>query len=506
VSLKPEEISKLIKDQIRRYDEDLEIDETGTIITVGDGIALIYGLQNAMAGELLRFPGDVYGMVLNLEEEHVGAVLMGDDSNIREGDEVKRTGRIVEVPVGNGMLGRVVNALGQAIDGGEPIKSDKFRPVERVAPGVMTRKSVHQPIQTGLKIIDSMIPIGRGQRELIIGDRQTGKTAIAIDTIINQKENNVKCIYVAIGQKASTVAQIVEKLRSHGAMEYTTIVSSTASEPAPLQYIAPYAGCAIGEEWMENGDDVLIVYDDLSKHAVAYRTMSLLLKRPPGREAYPGDVFYLHSRLLERAAKLNDELGAGSLTALPIIETQAGDISAYIPTNVISITDGQIFLQTELFNSGVRPAVDSGLSVSRVGSAAQIKAMKQVSGSLKLELAQFREMQAFAKFGSDLDAATTETLAHGERLTKLLIQNQYDPLPVTHQVLSLFAAKNKFLKPVKVEDVQLYEKEMLKYMERNHADILTEIEEKQALDDALSAKIKDALQSFASEFKNMIEG
>ena len=506
MSLKPEEISKLIKDQIRRYDEDLEIDETGTIITVGDGIALIYGLQNAMAGELLRFPGDIYGMVLNLEEEHVGAVLMGDDSNIREGDEVKRTGRIVEVPVGDGMLGRVVNALGQAIDGGEPIKSDKFRPVERVAPGVMTRKSVHQPIQTGLKIIDSMIPIGRGQRELIIGDRQTGKTAIAIDTIINQKNNNVKCIYVAIGQKASTVAQIVEKLRSHGAMEYPTIVSSTASEPAPLQYIAPYAGCAIGEDWMENGDDVLIVYDDLSKHAVAYRTMSLLLKRPPGREAYPGDVFYLHSRLLERAAKLNDELGAGSLTALPIIETQAGDISAYIPTNVISITDGQIFLQTELFNSGVRPAVDSGLSVSRVGSAAQIKAMKQVSGSLKLELAQFREMQAFAKFGSDLDAATTETLAHGERLTKLLIQNQYDPLPVTHQVLSLFAAKNKFLKPVKVEDVQMYEKEMLKYMERNHADILTEIEEKQALDDALSANIKAALQAFEAEFKNMIEG
>ena len=366
MSLKPEEISKLIKDQIRRYDEDLEIDETGTIITVGDGIALIYGLQNAMAGELLRFPGDIYGMVLNLEEEHVGAVLMGDDSNIREGDEVKRTGRIVEVPVGDGMLGRVVNALGQAIDGGEPIKSDKFRPVERVAPGVMTRKSVHQPIQTGLKIIDSMIPIGRGQRELIIGDRQTGKTAIAIDTIINQKNNNVKCIYVAIGQKASTVAQIVEKLRSHGAMEYTTIVSSTASEPAPLQYIAPYAGCAIGEEWMENGDDVLIVYDDLSKHAVAYRTMSLLLKRPPGREAYPGDVFYLHSRLLERAAKLNDELGAGSLTALPIIETQAGDISAYIPTNVISITDGQIFLQTELFNSGVRPAVDSEIGRAHV--------------------------------------------------------------------------------------------------------------------------------------------
>lgn len=506
VSLKPEEISKLIKDQIRKYDEDLEIDETGTIITVGDGIALIYGLQNAMAGELLRFPGDVYGMVLNLEEEHVGAVLMGDDSNIREGDEVKRTGRIVEVPVGDQMLGRVVNALGQAIDGGEPIQSNTYRPVERVAPGVMTRKSVHQPIQTGLKIIDSMIPIGKGQRELIIGDRQTGKTAIAIDTIINQKGKNVKCIYVAIGQKASTVAQIVEKLRSHGAMEYTTIVSSTASEPAPLQYIAPYAGCAIGEEWMEKGDDVLIVYDDLSKHAVAYRTMSLLLKRPPGREAYPGDVFYLHSRLLERAAKLNDELGGGSLTALPIIETQAGDISAYIPTNVISITDGQIFLQTELFNSGVRPAVDSGLSVSRVGSAAQIKAMKQVSGSLKLELAQFREMQAFAKFGSDLDAATTETLAHGERLTQLLIQNQYDPMPVTHQVLSLFAAKHKFLKPVKVENVSLYEKEMLKYMERNHADIIKKIEEKQALDETLETEIKNALTAFEKEFQNMIEG
>ena len=506
MSLKPEEISKLIKDQIRKYDENLEIDETGTIITVGDGIALIYGLQNAMAGELLRFPGDVYGMVLNLEEEHVGAVLMGDDSNIREGDEVKRTGRIVEVPVGDQMLGRVVNALGQAIDGGEPIHSDTYRPVERVAPGVMTRKSVHQPIQTGLKIIDSMIPIGKGQRELIIGDRQTGKTAIAIDTIINQKGKNVKCIYVAIGQKASTVAQIVEKLRSHGAMEYTTIVSSTASEPAPLQYIAPYAGCAIGEEWMEKGDDVLIVYDDLSKHAVAYRTMSLLLKRPPGREAYPGDVFYLHSRLLERAAKLNDELGGGSLTALPIIETQAGDISAYIPTNVISITDGQIFLQTELFNSGVRPAVDSGLSVSRVGSAAQIKAMKQVSGSLKLELAQFREMQAFAKFGSDLDAATTETLAHGERLTQLLIQNQYDPMPVTHQVLSLFAAKHKFLKPVKVENVSLYEKEMLKYMERNYADIIEKIEVKQALDETLETEIKNALTAFEKEFQNMIEG
>lgn len=506
VSLRPEEISKLIKEQIRRYDDELEIGETGTVITIGDGIALVHGLQNAMSGELLLFPHDVYGMVLNLEEEHVGAVLMGDEKGIREGDEVKRTGKIIEVPVGDMMLGRVVNALGQAIDGGTAITSEKHRPVERVAPGVMTRKSVHQPVQTGLKMIDSMIPIGKGQRELIIGDRQTGKTAIAIDTIINQKGQGVKCIYVAIGQKASTVAQIVEKLRSHNAMEYTTIVSSTASEPAPLQYIAPYAGCAIGEEWMENGDDVLIVYDDLSKHAVAYRTMSLLLKRPPGREAYPGDVFYLHSRLLERAAKLNDELGAGSLTALPIIETQAGDIAAYIPTNVISITDGQIFLQTELFNAGVRPAVDSGLSVSRVGSAAQIKAMKQVSGSLKLELAQFREMQAFAKFGSDLDAATADTLAHGERLVQLLIQSQYDPMPVEHQILSLFAAKYKFLKSVKAEEVRVYESEMLKFIQREHADIITEITEKQAIDDELTAKIKEVLTAFEKEFKNMIEG
>lgn len=506
MELRSEEISSIIKEQITHYQSQIKLTDVGTVVTVGDGIAHIHGLENCMAGELLEFPGGVQGMAQNLEEELVGAVILGSDQNIREGDTVKRTKRIVEVPVGEAMLGRVVDALGKPIDGKGAIETKESRPIEMPAPGIIERAPVNVPLQTGIKAIDSMIPIGRGQRELIIGDRQTGKTAIAIDTIINQKNNNVKCIYVAIGQKASTVAQIVEKLRSHGAMEYTTIVSSTASEPAPLQYIAPYAGCAIGEEWMENGDDVLIVYDDLSKHAVAYRTMSLLLKRPPGREAYPGDVFYLHSRLLERAAKLNDELGAGSLTALPIIETQAGDISAYIPTNVISITDGQIFLQTELFNSGVRPAVDSGLSVSRVGSAAQIKAMKQVSGSLKLELAQFREMQAFAKFGSDLDAATTETLAHGERLTKLLIQNQYDPLPVTHQVLSLFAAKNKFLKPVKVEDVQMYEKEMLKYMERNHADILTEIEEKQALDDALSANIKAALQAFEAEFKNMIEG
>ncbi len=379
MSLRPEEISKVIQAQIKDYKSTLDVAEVGTIISVGDGIALIHGLENAMSSELLQFPGGVYGMVLNLEEDHVGAVLMGSDSEIKEGDEVKRTGKIVEVPVGDCMLGRVVNSLGQAIDGKEEIKAHKTRHIERVAPGVMTRKSVHQPLMTGLKIIDSMIPIGKGQRELIIGDRQTGKTAIAIDAIINQKGKNVNCIYVAIGQKASTVAQIVEKLRQHGAMEYTTVVSASASELAPLQYIAPYTGCAIGEEWMEQGKDVLIVYDDLSKHAVAYRTLSLLLRRPPGREAYPGDVFYLHSRLLERAAKLNDELGGGSLTALPIIETQAGDISAYIPTNVISITDGQIFLQTELFNAGVRPAVDSGLSVSRVGSAAQTKAMKEVS-------------------------------------------------------------------------------------------------------------------------------
>lgn len=503
MNLRPEEISKIIKNQIKRYDDTLEVSETGTIISVGDGIALVHGLEKAMAGELLLFPGDVYGMVLNLEEESVGAVLMGSDRNIKEGDEVKRTGRIVEVPVGDCMLGRVVNALGQAIDGGDPIVSDKFRPVERVAPGVMTRKSVHQPLQTGLKCIDSMIPIGKGQRELIIGDRQTGKTAIAVDTILNQKGNNVKCIYVAIGQKASTVAQIVEKLRTHGALEYTTIVSSTASEAAPLQYIAPYAGCAIGEEWMENGDDVLIVYDDLSKHAVAYRTMSLLLKRPPGREAYPGDVFYLHSRLLERSAKLNEEYGLGSLTALPIIETQAGDIAAYIPTNVISITDGQIFLQTELFNSGVRPAVDSGLSVSRVGSSAQVKAMKQVAGSLKLELAQYRELQAFSQFGSDLDPATKATLDHGERLTELLKQAQYSPLTVTEQVLSLFAAKNKFLREVAVEEIQEYERSMHKFIADKHPEIIEELDREQSISDELDAKLKAALVEFKPVFETI---
>ncbi len=505
MELRPEEISALIKDQIKNYEDRIVAEDVGYVIRVGDGIAVIQGLEKAMAGELLLFPNDVYGMVLNLEEESVGAVLLGSDAKIKEGDEVKRTGRIVEVPVGDGMLGRVVNALGQPIDGGAPIEHTKTRPIERVAPGVMTRKSVHQPLQTGLKIIDSMIPIGRGQRELIIGDRQTGKTAIAVDTIINQKGKNVLCIYVAIGQKASTVAQIVEKLRQHGAMEYTTIVASTASELAPLQYIAPYAGCAIGEEWMEEGKDVLIVYDDLSKHAVAYRTLSLLLKRPPGREAYPGDVFYLHSRLLERAAKLSDALGGGSLTALPIIETQAGDIAAYIPTNVISITDGQIFLQTELFNSGVRPAVDSGLSVSRVGSSAQTKAMKAVSGSLKLELAQYNEMLSFAQFGSDLDPATKAVIDHGARLTELLKQGQYSPLTVSEMVVSLFAAKNKFLRDVAVENVKEYEAGLHAEMHRNHQDLLDEIDSTGKLSDELTASLKEIIGKFTDNFK-MLHG
>lgn len=496
MSLRPEEISKIIQEQIQRYDEKLEVAETGTIITIGDGIALIHGLEKAMYGELLLFPGNVYGMVLNLEEEHVGAVLMGSESEIKEGDIVKRTGKVVEVPVGDAMLGRVVNALGQPIDGLGPIQTEKHMPIERVASGVMTRKSVHQPLQTGLKVIDSMIPIGRGQRELIIGDRQTGKTAIAIDTILNQKGKNINCVYVAIGQKASTVAQIVERLRQADALKYTTIVSATASELAPLQYLAPYSGCTIGEYWMDNGKDVLIVYDDLSKHAVAYRTLSLLLRRPPGREAYPGDVFYLHSRLLERAAKLNEENGNGSLTALPIIETQAGDISAYIPTNVISITDGQIFLQTELFNAGIRPAVDSGFSVSRVGSSAQTKAMKQVSGSLKLELAQYRELQAFTKFGSDLDAATKAVLDHGERLTALLVQPQYSPFSTVDQVLSLFAAKNGFLKDVAVDKVHDYEMKMHNFLRNNHKHLVEELEQKEAISDELSNQLMNALKAF----------
>ena len=501
MSLRPEEISALIKEQIKHYEDKIQSNDVGYVIRVGDGIALIQGLDKAMSSELLLFPHDVYGMVLNLEEDHVGAVLLGDDTLIKEGDEVKRTGRIVEVPVGDGMLGRVVNALGQPIDGKGPIVCDRTRPVERVAPGVMTRKSVHQPLMTGLKIIDSMIPIGKGQRELIIGDRQTGKTAIAVDTILNQKGQDVYCIYVAIGQKASTVAQIMEKLRQHDAMGYTTIVAATASEMSPLQYLAPYAGCAIGEEWMEQGKDVLIIYDDLSKHAVAYRTMSLLLRRPPGREAYPGDVFYLHSRLLERAAKLNDELGGGSLTALPIIETQAGDISAYIPTNVISITDGQIFLQTELFNAGVRPAVDSGLSVSRVGSAAQTKAMKQVSGSLKLDLAQYHEMLSFSQFGSDLDPVTKATIDHGARLTELLKQGQYSPLTMSEQVLSLFAAKNGYLKNVPVEQIKNFEEGMHKFFAQDKADLIERIDTEKKLDADLEVALKQAMDEYLQQFQ-----
>ncbi|WP_019892170.1 F0F1 ATP synthase subunit alpha [Allobaculum stercoricanis] len=501
MSLNPAEISKLIKAQIQNVDKDIEMNESGTVLSVGDGIATVYGLKSAMMSELLLFPHDVYGMVMNLEEDQVGVVLMSNDPDIKEGDTVTRTGHVVEVPVGDAMLGRVVNALGQPIDGKGAIEGTRLRPVERVAPGVMTRKSVSVPLQTGLKIIDSMIPIGRGQRELIIGDRQTGKTAIAIDTIINQKDQGVNCIYVAIGQKASTVAQIVEKLKQFGAMDYTTVVVSTASEAAPLQYIAPYSGCAIGEEWMEQGKDVLIVYDDLSKHAVAYRAMALLLRRPPGREAYPGDVFYLHSRLLERAARLNENHGGGSLTALPIIETQAGDIAAYIPTNVISITDGQIFLKTDMFNSGLRPAVDSGLSVSRVGSAAQVKAMKQVSGSLKLELAQFAEMEAFSKFGSDLDAATAEVLNHGYRLTQLLVQKQYAPLSMPEEVLALFSGKYKFLKSIPVEMVQDFEEKMLLFFKNEHPEIIAQIDQEGVLSDELIATIKDYMQQFLDDYK-----
>ncbi len=471
MNLKPEEISSVIKEQMKRYAAQLQVADVGTVIQVADGIARIHGLENAMQGELLEFPGEVYGMVLNLEEDNVGAVLLGDHRNINEGDTVKTTGRVVEVPVGDAMLGRVVNALGQPIDGKGPIETDKFRQIERVASGVISRKSVDTPLQTGIKAIDSMIPIGRGQRELIIGDRQTGKTAIAIDTIINQKGQNVKCIYVAIGQKASTVAGIVNTLEEFGAMSYTTVVASTASELAPLQYIAPYAGCAIGEEWMENGEDVLIIYDDLSKHATAYRTLSLLLRRPPGREAYPGDVFYLHSRLLERAARLNDALGGGSLTALPIIETQAGDVSAYIPTNVISITDGQIYLETEAFNAGFRPAINAGLSVSRVGGSAQIKAMKKIAAPIRVELAQYRELASFAQFGSELDADTTEKLAQGERIREILKQPQYKPMAVEYQIMIIFAATRKYLLDIPVEDILTFESELFEYVDTKYPEI-----------------------------------
>lgn len=503
MDIKAEEISALIKKRIKHYEEKIESDDTGVVVTVGDGIALIQGLDKAMASELVVFEDDTYGMILNLEEEMVGVVILGNDENIKEGQTVKRTGQIVEVKVGDAMLGRVVNALGEPIDGEGPIESDKYRPIERVAPGVMTRKSVHEPLMTGLKIVDSMIPIGRGQRELIIGDRQTGKTAIAIDTILNQKDTGVLCIYVAIGQKASTVAQIVEKLKQHGAMSYTTVVMASASESAPMQYIVPYSACAIGEEWMEQGKHVLIVYDDLSKHAVAYRTMSLLLRRPPGREAYPGDVFYLHSRLLERACKLNDELGAGSLTALPIIETQAGDISAYIPTNVISITDGQIFLQTELFNSGNRPAVDSGLSVSRVGSAAQTKAMKQLSKSLKLELAQYMEMLSFTQFGSDLDPITQRTIDHGARLQEILKQGQYEPLPMSLQVVSLYTVENNYLEDVELSEIKNCEKGLHKYMKTKHADFLEELEDKKELSKEMMETLKSCVEAYMNEYKTL---
>ncbi|OOB79777.1 MAG: F0F1 ATP synthase subunit alpha [Epulopiscium sp. Nuni2H_MBin001] len=498
--LKPEEISSVIKAQINNYKVHLEVSEVGTVMQVGDGIARVHGLQKAMAGELLEFPGEIYGMVLNLEEDNIGVVLLGSDQNIKEGDTVKSTGRVVEVPVGDAMVGRVVNALGQPIDGKGPIASDKFRPVERVAPGVMTRKSVSVPLQTGEKAIDSMVPIGRGQRELIIGDRQTGKTTIAIDTIINQKGQDVNCIYVAIGQKASTVAQIVATLEKFGAMAYTTVVASTASELAPLQYLAPYSGVTIAEEWMENGKDCLIIYDDLSKHAVAYRTMALLLRRPPGREAYPGDVFYLHSRLLERAARLSEKYGGGSITALPIIETQAGDISAYIPTNVISITDGQIFLETELFNAGVRPAVNPGLSVSRVGGAAQIKAMKQIAGPIRVELAQYRSLASFAQFGSDLDTATQNALTQGERIMEVLKQGQYQPMSVGEQIIVLYAATRKYLMDIPLGAVKQFEKELLEFFKSRYPDIITEIVKPSGLTPDLDTRVKNTIEEFKQSF------
>ncbi|BDV41242.1 ATP synthase subunit alpha [Geotalea uraniireducens] len=500
MEIRAEEISEIIRKQIKDYGKEVEVAETGTIISVGDGIARIHGLDKAMAGELLEFPGGVSGMVLNLEEDNVGAAILGDFEGIKEGDSVKRTGRIVEVPVGEALVGRVVNAIGEAIDGKGPIDSKDFRKVEVKAPGIVKRKSVHQPMQTGLKAIDSMVPIGRGQRELIIGDRQTGKTAVAIDTIINQKGGDVICIYVAIGQKRSTVAQVVGKLQEHGAMDYTIVVAATASEPAPLQFIAPYTGVTMGEYFRDNGKHALIIYDDLSKQAVAYRQLSLLLRRPPGREAYPGDVFYLHSRLLERAAKLSDDCGAGSLTALPIIETQAGDVSAYIPTNVISITDGQIYLESDLFYSGVRPAINVGLSVSRVGGSAQIKAMKQVAGTLRLNLAQYREMAAFAQFGSDLDKATQMQLARGERLVEILKQPQYRPLPAEKQVIVIFAANNGYVDEYSVSVLNRYESELNTFFDTRKADILAELREKKAIDDDLKTKIIAALDEFKKEF------
>lgn len=500
VNLRPEEISSVIKEQIKNYTAKLETTDVGTVIQVADGITRIHGLENAMQGELLEFPGEVYGMVMNLEEDNVGVVLLGDSRAVSEGDVVKTTGRVVEVPVGDALTGRVVNALGQPIDEKGPIDTDKYRPVERVAYGVIDRQAVDTPVQTGIKAIDSMVPIGRGQRELIIGDRQTGKTAIAVDTIINQKGQNMHCIYVAIGQKASTVASIVKTLKEHDAMEYTTVVASTASELAPLQYIAPYAGCAIGEEWMERGEDVLIIYDDLSKHATAYRTLSLLLRRPPGREAYPGDVFYLHSRLLERASRLSKELGGGSLTAIPIIETQAGDVSAYIPTNVISITDGQIYLETEMFHAGFRPAINAGLSVSRVGGAAQIKAMKKIAGPIRTELAQYRELAAFAQFGSELDDDTRERLAQGERIKEVLKQPQYQPLAVEKQVVIIYAVTRKYLLDVPVERIAEFEKGLYEFVETKYPEIYKAIRETGEINSETDALIQKAITEFKNQF------
>ena len=500
MNLRPEEISSVIKEQIKRYSAELEVSEVGTVIQVADGIARIHGLEKAMQGELLEFPGEVYGMVLNLEEDNVGAVLLGDSRNISEGDTVKTTGRVVEVPVGDALTGRVVNALGQPIDGKGPINTDKTRQIERVASGVITRKSVSVPLQTGIKAIDAMVPIGRGQRELIIGDRQTGKTAIAIDTIINQKGQGVHCIYVAIGQKASTVASIVKTLEEYGAMSYTTVVASTASELAPLQYIAPYSGCAIGEEWMENGEDVLVVYDDLSKHAAAYRTLSLLLKRAPGREAYPGDVFYLHSRLLERAARMSDEYGGGSLTALPIIETQAGDVSAYIPTNVISMTDGQIYLETEMFNSGFRPAINAGLSVSRVGGSAQIKAIKKIAAPIRTELAQYRELASFSQFGSELDADTKEKLAQGERIREMLKQPQYKPMPVEYQVIIIYAVTKKFVIDIPVDKILDFEQGLFDFIDTKYPQIPESIKETKELSEDTEKLLVSAIEEFKKTF------
>ena len=500
MNLRPEEISAVIKEQIKNYKSQMEVSDVGTVIEVGDGISRVYGLDNCMAGELLEVPGNTYGMALNLEQDNVGAVILGSDREIKEGDIVKPTGRVVEVPVGENMLGRVVNALGQPVDGKGPIVTEETRPIECPSSGVLARKSVHEPLQTGIKAIDAMIPIGKGQRELIIGDRQTGKTAIAIDTIINQKGKDVICIYVAIGQKNSTVAQLVQTLEDKGAMEYTIVVEATASESAPLQYIAPYAGVSMGEHFMYQGKHVLIVYDDLSKHAVAYRAMSLLLRRPPGREAYPGDVFYLHSRLLERAAKLSDELGGGSITALPIIETQAGDVSAYIPTNVISITDGQIYLESELFFSGQRPAVNAGISVSRVGGSAQIKAMKKVASSVKLELAQYRELANFSQFGSDVDQDTKDRLDHGRLLMEILKQPQYNPIPVENQVMLIYAAINHHLKEIPVESIKEFEKGFYEFMDTQHPEVGRIIRETGEMSKEAEEELIKGIEEFKKEF------